>query len=261
MPGTSGASLPGPSPGVTSNQASAPGAPVSRVPQWSDALIPAAILDTFHLLPKLPPTFLQNLVMAVIQLEAAFPSLHVYGGCLHGPSSPFRGPLMRFLNHPEYCSEAAYFFILPTSMSNAAVSKLFIDCLRSGETPRLADAVRKLTPQLVRTAFQPPQLTDRSGELRTQGVLIINILGAYRYMRGHPLLIRGRPIAKMSLSNLPSLDFGLQCLFSLWEERICLVSSFDAIPPVDGVLNVRALQENVAIAEVLVQVGLTGRVG
>ncbi|CEP01214.1 hypothetical protein PBRA_001820 [Plasmodiophora brassicae] len=236
MPGTSGASLPGPSPGVISNQASAPGAPVSRVPQWSDALIPAAILDTFHLLPKLPPTFLQNLVMAVIQLEAAFPSLHVYGGCLHGPSSPFRGPLMRFLNHPEYCSEAAYFFILPTSMSNAAVSKLFIDCLRSGETPRLADAVRKLTPQLVRTAFQPPQLTDRSGELRTQGVLIINIL------------------AKMSLSNLPSLDFGLQCLFSLWEERICLVSSFDAIPPVDGVLNVRALQENVAIAEVLVQV-------
>ncbi|OQR95529.1 phosphatidylinositol kinase (PIK-L3) [Thraustotheca clavata] len=93
--------------------------------------VAAAIVDLFHLLPP-SDTFLEPLVSCVVELEAVLPKYGSFGKL----SSPYRTPLVRFLN--RYANQAVNYFLKREHLIDNTHSALF-QCLI--KLP-LADPVR-----------------------------------------------------------------------------------------------------------------------
>jgi transformation/transcription domain-associated protein len=91
--------------------------------------VAASIIELFHLLPPAPNKFLEPLVMLTLKLEGILPILNYYGGYGMGAHSPYRKPLMKFLNaDPKRTVE---FFIRRLSIRKLAC--MFQSVIRSEE--------------------------------------------------------------------------------------------------------------------------------
>ncbi|TPX51638.1 hypothetical protein SeMB42_g00090 [Synchytrium endobioticum] len=93
----------------------AAGKPLSEI---EEARIIVAILDVFYLLPQAANIFLDELVKTIIELESAL---------RRSFSSPFRNPLIKFLN--RYSAESVDYFY--ERMLNPTYLNLFVALLRS----------------------------------------------------------------------------------------------------------------------------------
>ncbi|KDO32636.1 hypothetical protein SPRG_19413 [Saprolegnia parasitica CBS 223.65] len=80
--------------------------------------VAAAIVDLFHLLPP-SDTFLEPLVSCVVELEGVLPKYGSFGKL----SSPYRVPLVRFLN--RYAAQAVTFFLTRDRLIESTYSALF----------------------------------------------------------------------------------------------------------------------------------------
>ncbi|OQR96405.1 phosphatidylinositol kinase (PIK-L3) [Achlya hypogyna] len=80
--------------------------------------VAAAIVDLFHLLPP-SDTFLDPLVSCVVELEAVLPKYGSFGKL----SSPYRKPLVRFLN--RYAAQAVAFFLKREHLVDSTYAALF----------------------------------------------------------------------------------------------------------------------------------------
>jgi transformation/transcription domain-associated protein len=99
-------------------------------------LIIAAILDVFHLLPPAANVFLAELVQQVLELEAMV---------VRSKSSPFRLPLLRFLN--RYAVEAVDYFL--ENYQNAGFAILFCSLIQLEEAEELRTALFSKTESLL----------------------------------------------------------------------------------------------------------------
>ena len=93
--------------------ADAAGKPLTEV---DDIKIIVAILDVFHLLPPMANIFMDDLVKEVLKLESQLGRT---------ASSPFRKPLIKFLN--RYATDAVKFFL--DNLQQPACALLFVDIL------------------------------------------------------------------------------------------------------------------------------------
>ncbi|KAH9107563.1 hypothetical protein LEN26_014254, partial [Aphanomyces euteiches] len=92
--------------------------------------VAASIVDLFHLLPP-SDTFLDPLIMCVVELEAVLPKYGSFGKL----SSPYRQPLVRFLN--RYAGQAASFFLKREHLIDSTYSSLFQQLVKLPEAAAL----------------------------------------------------------------------------------------------------------------------------
>ncbi|KAF0701086.1 Aste57867_8383 [Aphanomyces stellatus] len=92
--------------------------------------VAAAIVDLFHLLPP-SDTFLDPLIMCVVELEIVLPKYGSFGKL----SSPYRLPLVRFLN--RYANQAVSFFLKRDHLIDSTYSSLFQQLIKLPEAAAL----------------------------------------------------------------------------------------------------------------------------
>ncbi|ETW06733.1 hypothetical protein H310_02900 [Aphanomyces invadans] len=120
--------------------------------------VAAAIVDLFHLLPP-SDTFLDPLILCVVELEAVLPKYGSFGKL----SSPYRLPLVRFLN--RYANQAVSFFLKREHLIDSTYSLLFQQLVKHPEATELRHVLTSdsgtesiinatLTPQVSKTS--PP---------------------------------------------------------------------------------------------------------
>ena len=93
--------------------------------------IPVAIIDLFHLLPNAPEKFLEPLVRNVLNLETILPQLSSFAGKGDGEFSPYRRPLLKYLN--KFAVETVSFFLRNDCLLQTRFSHMFQSILRSPE--------------------------------------------------------------------------------------------------------------------------------
>ncbi|KAJ3340113.1 hypothetical protein HDU93_007338 [Gonapodya sp. JEL0774] len=132
--------------------------PLSEIPEIQ---IIVAILEVFHLLPSSAYMFLEDLVHTVLDLELKL---------RRTASSPFRAPLVKYLN--QYHTQAVEF--LYEKLTDSRISKLFIDILRMESATKLRVEIMSKPETLVEKTFQVNEVTgDVPGNLREQGIRIV----------------------------------------------------------------------------------------
>jgi transformation/transcription domain-associated protein len=137
---------------------------LADVPSWHEIRIPTAIIHLFHLLPPAPRQFLTKLVMNVVNLEGILPRLRTYGENCVGFSTPFRKPLLKFLN--KYAAEAVAFFLTPKNLVERTLSQMFLSILRSPEGSNIRKTLMFAHDQLLAATFNIEQTQKNSADAR-----------------------------------------------------------------------------------------------
>ncbi|KXS11669.1 hypothetical protein M427DRAFT_158085 [Gonapodya prolifera JEL478] len=132
--------------------------PLSEI---DEVQIIVAILEVFHLLPSKADMFLEDLVHTVIELEARL---------RRTTSSPFRAPLVKFLNH--YHVEAVVFFL--DRVADPRVGKLFVDLLKLESATKFRAELMGKTDLLVEKTFNAETDSEEESRIRReQGIRIV----------------------------------------------------------------------------------------
>jgi len=170
---------------------------------WKDGeetKIAASIIDIFHLLPPAAGKFLESLVALTIQLEQQLP---------REVSSPYRAPLIKFLN--RYPVESVEFFL--QRLSQPPCSKLFRFLIREDIATSLREELAKNPQRLINATFhfnnQSPPI-----EVQFQGILIVRTLAKF--------------LPEWLSQNRPVLD----CLIQIWQTagRLSRVVDDESLP-------------------------------
>ncbi|CAG8506762.1 53_t:CDS:10, partial [Cetraspora pellucida] len=118
-----------------------------------------AILNVFHLLPPAAFVFLDDLVTIVLELEEQL---------RRSMSSPFRFPLIKFLN--RYSSNAIEYFY--NKVGNDKFIRLFINILGTDQATQLREDIMKNPLQLIDKTSNIQDL-DNADEVKFQRIVII----------------------------------------------------------------------------------------
>lgn len=139
--------------------------PLSEV---DEIKIIVAILDAFPLLPQAANIYLEDLVNEVLDLEVKLKRFI---------SSPFRQPLIKFLN--RHATDAlAYFY---EQLEDGPRSRLFVDLLQSESAAPLRLEVMKNADKLLTKTFRvTPEENENADTLHFQGVLIVRAVALHQ---------------------------------------------------------------------------------
>ncbi|KAJ3100237.1 hypothetical protein HDU97_002421, partial [Phlyctochytrium planicorne] len=118
----------------------ASGKPLSEIEQVK---VMVAIINVFHLLPPTANIFMEDLVKSVIELETQLK---------RNISSPFRQPLVKFLN--RYPAESLTFFL--DRLEAVSYSKLFISVLKNEEAAALRQEILNDPAKILQKCFPAP---------------------------------------------------------------------------------------------------------
>ncbi|KAJ3191208.1 hypothetical protein HK101_007980 [Irineochytrium annulatum] len=140
----------------------AAGKPLSEIEQIK---IMVAILNVFHLLPPTANIFLDDLVRNILDLETAM---------RRSISSPFRPPLIKFLN--RYAAESVDYFM--NNLGRQEYGRLFVHIIRSDLAISLRAELLKSPEKLVEKTFTQGESTN-AALLRCCYVLILKEMSAY----------------------------------------------------------------------------------
>ncbi|TKA29433.1 hypothetical protein B0A50_03445 [Salinomyces thailandicus] len=162
--------------------------------------IVTAIFSVFHLLPPAAVQFLPELVERVIHLEASL---------RRSRSSPFRDPLIKYLNH--YPNESWQYF--SAAMKNEKKGRFFAQILADPESGALRETVVKEADAFVAT------FTTGEGQEKSQAM--VNAIHAADGIAAFPST--GRPFAKNEKVRTALLDSAKQLQAA--RERNALSSS------------------------------------
>ncbi|RHY58145.1 hypothetical protein DYB30_004780, partial [Aphanomyces astaci] len=114
--------------------------------------VAAAIVDLFHLLPP-SDTFLDPLILCVVELEAVLPKYGSFGK----RSSPYRLPLVRFLN--RYAHQAVAFFLKRDHLIDSTYSLLFQQLVKHPDAGDLRHVLTSDagTNSIIQATLTPPK--------------------------------------------------------------------------------------------------------
>jgi transformation/transcription domain-associated protein len=169
----------------------------------------AAVLDVFYLLPPAANVFMDELVTQVLELETMVHRTH---------SSPFRPPLIRFLN--RYSEEAVDYFL--ERFESAKHVYLFLSLLQTDLGTALQEELFKRSEQIIEKFTSLNDYGDK-GQciLRKHGLWLFETMVGldHSFLIGNPALIQyGIDIWKRTPSfDIPSYDNHLQlyCILKL----------------------------------------------
>ncbi|KAJ3037893.1 hypothetical protein HDV00_001237 [Rhizophlyctis rosea] len=143
-----------------------------------DIKIIVAILDVFHLLPPTANIFMDELVREVLKLEDALG---------RAASSPFRAPLIKFLN--RYATDSVKFFL--DNLHQPPYALLYIDILNSEQASVVRiEAVSKID-QLVEKTFSVGMDQSGARDLYAFGArILVNLInwGSDWILQQRPLM-------------------------------------------------------------------------
>ncbi|OZJ06116.1 hypothetical protein BZG36_01053 [Bifiguratus adelaidae] len=100
-----------------------------------------AIANVFHLLPSAANVFLEEFVTIVLEMEA---------NCRRSLSSPFRPPLLKFLD--RYPSDSVQFFY--ERLSDVRMSRLFLDMVGMEGAQQLREEIAINPEELIKRTFE-----------------------------------------------------------------------------------------------------------
>ncbi|KAJ3211873.1 hypothetical protein HDU67_004198 [Dinochytrium kinnereticum] len=197
----------------------ASGKPLSEI---EPVKVIVAILNVFHLLPASANIFLDDLVKSVLELEVLIK---------RNVSSPFRMPLIRFLNRNP--SDTIAYFL--ERLNNVAYSKLFIFVLKNESAGAVRQEVLNDPSKIVQRCF-PVEETLGNDYLSFCGVLIAQEMLAYNpdwlhqneeilsKLRTHWDRILSRSAESLETPNMFLNEY--QCLLEIFM-HICRRETFD----------------------------------
>lgn len=146
-----------------------------------------AIFSVFHLLPSQAAMFLQNLVQRVLDLETSLRRTR---------SSPFREPLIRYLNH--YPEEAWTYF--KALMKDERRGRFFAQILVNPESGPLREKVIKEIAGLI-TTFDGITANNMDAEKAQAAVNAIHIAGSICHFPAHGKQLMENADARKALLN------------------------------------------------------------
>ncbi|ORX90024.1 hypothetical protein K493DRAFT_381622 [Basidiobolus meristosporus CBS 931.73] len=131
-----------------------------------DIKIIVAILDVFYLLPATANIFLNDLITVTLESE-----VHLRRSI----SSPFRKPLIKFLN--RYAAEAIDYFY--ERLADEKYSSLFISILNMEDASALRAEVMKNTEKLIDKIAPQNLQAPNLNESQFQCILIVKVIGNF----------------------------------------------------------------------------------
>ncbi|KAJ3074848.1 hypothetical protein HDU98_010028 [Podochytrium sp. JEL0797] len=143
---------------------SASGRPLTEI---DEIKVMVAMLNVFHLLPPAANCFMEDLVKTILDLEA---------GLRRTISSPFRTPLVKFLN--RYSTEAMEFFFNRLGDSN--YSCLFISVLADENANPLRVEVLNNTTRMIEATYENASADASRDHLSGVAIEIIKVISAFR---------------------------------------------------------------------------------
>ncbi|KAK2748551.1 hypothetical protein FQN57_000686 [Myotisia sp. PD_48] len=164
--------------------------------------IVAAIFNIFHLLPPAATSFMENLVNKVLSLEERL---------RRTSSSPFRKPLLKFLN--RYPKESWAFFL--ARLHDEKYGRFFAQLLADPESVALRQIVFADPETLISTAFPEADSTTKN-TTSINGIYVVHSVVSHQetggWLKSHPelkrhLLNAGKDLhAKLKADKLQTFD-------------------------------------------------------
>ncbi|KAI9104837.1 hypothetical protein DFS34DRAFT_691063 [Phlyctochytrium arcticum] len=136
------------------------GKPLTEI---EDIKVMVAILDIFPLLPATANVFMDDMIKEIILLESRL---------RRTISSPFRPPLIKFLN--RYPAEAVTLFF--DHLHQPVYAELFIDLIASDEASVFRSEVMKNVPQLIEKSIGLQDASPENDIRKHRGILIVREL-------------------------------------------------------------------------------------